>query len=190
MSIHVFAFSAGAAVVYGIYRYAFQNLTKDKGVSVERLARDMVLERCDVAVLVDAEITAEMADIIGAAGDSGDSVCLLYLVPPSAPVPQAREVHLLTDGETHPNGGIIVEGDKDHRDTVVMALFANIDATTHVVLDAPDRATRWMSRGVDHMTTAVELRDLLLSDRFESVGGDPSGPDGPDGPNGPNDSAV
>ena len=163
MSLYFVGFGAGAALSYTAYRYV-QNLKHAKnGISIDALAGRLELNReFDFVCLVDADLTGEMRDIAETCAASGSHVCMLHLCGFSDATTheRLRMVYLSTDAD--PNG-IVIEGTARHRDDVVMALFAHVRGTTHLVIDAVPDVTRWKSPGVGHVTTAEQFRTTLLT---------------------------
>ena len=166
MSLYFVGFGAGAALSYTAYRYV-QNLKNAKnGISIDALAGRLKLNReFDFVCLVDADLTGEMRDIAETCAASGSHVCMLHLRgdPGHSDAPthkRLRMVYLNTEADPR---GLVIEGTARHRDDVIMALFAHVRGTTHLVIDAVLEVTRWKSPGVGHVTTAEELRTVLLT---------------------------
>ena len=169
MSLYFVGFGAGVALSYSAYRYV-QNLKHAKnGITIDTLAERLRLNcEFDFVCLVDADLTCEMRDIAEACAASGSHVCMLHLRgDPSGPdeVPgtsheRLRMIYLNTDANPR---GMVVEGTAQHRDEIVMALFAHVRGNTHLVIDATPDVTRWKSRGVGHVTTAEQFRTTLLT---------------------------
>ena len=153
MSIYVAGFGAGVAVSYSLYRY-IQNLKQSNGITVEALACQMHLKRrYSLVLLADAEVTSEFDPVLAEL-----DACILTLVP------QRREgcISFCADGEeTETGGGILIEGTPGHRDEVVVELFESLRGRK-VILDAMDRLSRIRACDATHITTAAELRELLI----------------------------
>ena len=180
MSLYFVGFGAGAALSYSAYRYV-QNLKNVKnGITVDALAGRLQLNHeFDFVCLVDTDLSGEMRDIAETCAASGSHVCMLHLRGSSDPDATShkrlRMIYLNTEADPR---GVVIEGTAQHRDDVIMALFAHVRGTTHLVIDTTPEVTRWKSADVGHVTTADELRTVLLTHGKTAVARTPEAPSG------------